>query len=76
MTADQLRQAWNATPFVPFTVHTTEGQSFRVPDRDHFHVFPNDHLAAVAHPSGTVTVLNILNISGLSHDIEHFRPIA
>ncbi len=37
-----IRHLVDATPFVPFTIHTANGRTFRVPTVDHVAVTPNN----------------------------------
>jgi hypothetical protein len=41
MTLEQIREVHHATPFRPFTLHTADGKSVRVPHPDFMSVSPS-----------------------------------
>jgi len=64
MTHD-IRQRLHAQPFLPFTIHTSDGREFAVPTADHAHVWPSRSRVSIWNDEGVEYVLPALHISGL-----------
>lgn len=47
MTSEQLRAVRDATPFLPFVIHLTDGRSFPIPHRDYLSISPHGRVATV-----------------------------
>jgi hypothetical protein len=67
MTADDLRELKNKTPFSPFTIHMNGGKSIKVDDPEDL-VIPRGWRtdAIVTHPSGRFAFVYIRNVSHIS----------
>ncbi len=62
-----IRNAIDAVPFVPFTIHTTNGRAFRVPTVDHIAVPPaGGRVFIFGDNEGDYDVLLPLHIAQLS----------
>jgi len=60
MIIDELKDARDAMPFYPFTIHMANGRAFRVIHRDYFWLPPGDRIA-IFHPVDSGThILDIL----------------
>ena len=63
----EIRNLINATPFVPFTIHTANGRAFRVPTIDHIAVPPaGGPVFVFGDKDGEFDVLSPLLIAHLS----------
>lgn len=62
---DQIAHLLHATPFVPFTVMTTSGESFRVPHPDHALVSPKGTRVTIYDDRDTAAMLTALHIVGI-----------
>ena len=51
MTAESLRQARDANPFIPYSLRLSDGSIYMVPHPDYVSVSPNGELAALAMPN-------------------------
>jgi hypothetical protein len=69
MIAD-VRERLGIRPFVPFTIHVADGQSYRVPTPDHAHVWPTRARVSVFTEEGALQILPGLLISGITVDSE------
>ena len=70
---DNVRQLINAEPFVPFTIHTADGSTLRVPTVDHVAVTPGAKRIFVFNDNGSYEVLSPLLIARVS--VESGDPI-
>jgi hypothetical protein len=50
MKPEKLREAMHAAPFQPFTIHTADGRSLRVPHSDFIAIMGNGRTAFVTSP--------------------------
>jgi hypothetical protein len=66
MTGD-IRKHLEETPFVPFSVRTTDGREYLVPTVDHIYLPPTGGRVVISDDEGVVIVLPGLHISGLVH---------
>jgi hypothetical protein len=66
MTGD-IRKHLEETPFVPFSVRTTDGREYPVPTVDHIYLPPTGGRVVISDDEGVVIVLPGLHISGLVH---------
>jgi hypothetical protein len=62
-----IRKHLEMTPFVPFSIQTTDGQEYAVPTIDHIYLPPVGGRVVVSDDKGAVVVLPGLLISGLVH---------
>ncbi len=63
----EIRRHLQLTPFVPFSVRTTDGREHPVPTIDHVWLHPGGRRVAISDDHGLVVVLPALMISGLVH---------
>lgn len=66
MTGD-IRKHLEATPFVPFTVRTSDGREYPVTTVDHIYLPPSGGRVVISDDAGVVVVLPGLMITGLVH---------
>ena len=62
-----IRKHLEETPFVPFSVRTTDGREYPVPTVDHIYLPPTGGRVVISDDEGVVIVLSGLHISGLVH---------
>ena len=63
----EIRKLIDATPFVPFTIHTANGRAFRVPTVDHIALPPaGGRVFVFGDKAGDYEVLSPLLIAHLS----------
>jgi hypothetical protein len=67
MTADQLRDYKNKTPFTPFTIHMTDGTEFRITDPESL-VLPKGWTAdaLLTKPRGRFSFIYLRNVTHIS----------
>jgi len=66
MTRKQIEAAIEES--IPFTIRLADGRSYRVPHRDYISLPPKDATVAVVYEDdGTVHVLPLLTMTGISH---------
>jgi hypothetical protein len=66
MTAQQLREVVQASPFVPFTLHMANGRSFHVPHPDFISQHPEGgRIAFVYLPNGASSIVDIYLVTEL-----------
>jgi hypothetical protein len=69
MIAPQLREARDAVPFRPFTIHLTDGRSYRVAHRDFLLITTSGRVAVVHQPTtDALDLLDVMLISSLAID--------
>jgi hypothetical protein len=66
MTGD-IRKHLQITPFVPFSVRTSDGREYSVPTIDHIYLPPLGGRVVISDDQGVVVVLPGLMITGLVH---------
>lgn len=59
MTAQELRDAHQAKPFQPFTIHLADGRSFPVPGPDFLFVAPSGGTVIVYGEGDSLNILDI-----------------
>jgi hypothetical protein len=62
-----IRKHLEITPFVPFSVRTSDGREYLVPTIDHIYLPPSGGRVVISDDQGVVVVLPGLMISGLVH---------
>ena len=65
MTGD-IRKHLQITPFVPFSVRTSDGRKYPVPTIDHIYLPPSGGRVVISDDRGVVAVLPGLMITGLA----------
>ncbi len=60
MTVQQLRAAWRAVPFRPFTLHMADGRSFTVPHPDFLSMSPTGRTVIVYQEDDEFSILDLL----------------
>jgi len=66
MTGD-IRRHLQITPFVPFSVRTSDGREYPVPTIDQIYLPPSGGRVVISDDQGVVVVLPGLMITGLVH---------
>lgn len=61
---DELKRLTKAMPFMPFTLHMTDGRAFRIPHPDHISVMAKG-LIVVQDDEGVVNLLRPLLLAGI-----------
>ena len=64
MVAD-VKDRLNTTPFVPFTIRTSDGREYSVPTADHAFVTPRGNRVVVIADDGATNVLGPLHINAI-----------
>ena len=64
MIAD-IRDRCAQTPFIPFSIRTSDGREYPVPAVDHIYFPPGGRRLFVSDDKGIVSILTPLRISGL-----------
>ena len=65
MTRD-IQQRLAAAPFLPFTIHTTDGRGYEVPTPDHAHVYPSGGRVSVYTDDDREFILPALHLSRIA----------
>jgi hypothetical protein len=60
MTVQQLRAAYRATPFRPFSIHMADGRSFPVPHPDFLSMSPTGRTVIVYQENDEFSILDLL----------------
>ena len=63
MTIEQLKDAYDATPFRPFNLHMADGRSISVHHRDFMLTVPKGRTIVVATPAGRLHILDLLMVT-------------
>jgi hypothetical protein len=66
MMLDQLRAAYNATPFQPFTIHMADGRKFDVPDWEFISFSYSGRTIIVQHLNDSFTVVDVQQVKELA----------
>ena len=66
MTGD-IRKHLQISPFVPFSVRTSDGREYPVPTIDHIYLPPSGGRVVISDNEGVVVALSGLMITGLVH---------
>ena len=64
MTSQQLRETRDANPFRPFTIHLTNGRTFRVPHRDFVSISPTGRTVMI-YKEDAFSILDMLLVTEL-----------
>jgi hypothetical protein len=65
MTVEQLRNAYSAQPFRPFTIHLADGREVPVLSREFIMSVPSGHTVVVCQPDDTLNIIDLLLITDL-----------
>ena len=65
MTIEQLRNAYQATPFQPFTLHLADGRQIPVLSREFILAFPSGRTIAVCQPDDSMNIIDLLLVTDL-----------
>ena len=68
MNIEHLRSLRDAAPFTPFTIHMTDGQSFRVPHRDFVVTSPGGRTVIVYRSPEEFSFVDLLLVTELAVD--------
>lgn len=69
MTIEQLRAAYQAQPFKPFTLHLADGREIPVQHREFMMTVPSGRTIVVAQPDDAVNIIDLLLVTDLE-----FKP--
>jgi hypothetical protein len=75
MTLEYLRGAQRKQPFVPFSIHMTDGRSFPVPHSDFISIHPTGRLVFVHEDKGGSHVLDRMLMTEIAYS-ENGEPEA
>jgi hypothetical protein len=62
---DEIRKRLERTPFIPFSVRTSDGHEYSVPTIDHAHIAPGGNRVVVFDDEGTSAILRTLHINSV-----------
>jgi hypothetical protein len=65
MTGEHLRATRDANPFQAFTIHLTDGRSFRIPHRDYLSMTLGGRTAIVYHGHDSLSIVDVRLITEL-----------
>jgi hypothetical protein len=65
MTVEQLRNAYSAQPFRPFTIHLADGREVPVLSREFMMTVPSGRTVVVCQPDDTLNIIDLLLITDL-----------
>jgi hypothetical protein len=74
MTTDQLRAAYKAVPFRPFTLRMVDGRSHKIDRPEFFSYRPGTRTAVTVGPKGEFDIFDTMLIRELSFDQEIEPP--
>lgn len=74
MTSDQLRAAFTAKPFAPFTMRLADGSTVRVPSPGFMWLHPGGRTVFVATCDGGHIVIDLLLVAALEVSNGRARP--
>lgn len=70
MTIQEFRNLYDATPFRPFFMHTADGHTVEIKNRDFALPSPAGRTVIVYQPDGSFNVVDLLLVTRLSADPE------
>ena len=65
MTIQELRSAYEAAPFRPFTMHLADGRNIPVQHREFMMTVPDGRTIVIAQPDGTLNIIDLLLVTDL-----------
>jgi hypothetical protein len=68
MTIEQLRAAYEAQPFRPFTLHLADGRDVPVSHREFMMTVPSGRTTVVAQPDDWVNIIDLLLVTDLEFE--------
>jgi hypothetical protein len=70
MTAEQVRTAREASPFIPFTLYLTDGRSFHIHHRDYISLPPGaGRIAMIYHQVESASLIDLYLVTELRFDV-------
>ncbi len=69
-----IRTLLYAQPFVPFTVHVSDGREFQVHTQDHAHIRPGGARISIFTDEGKEFILAARMLTGVAFDESHPEP--
>jgi hypothetical protein len=69
VTIEQLRAAYNALPFKPFTLHLADGRQIPVSSREFIMTVPSGRTVFICQPDDTTNIVDLLLVTDLE-----FKP--
>lgn len=68
VTLDQIRDAYNAQPFLPFVLHLADGREILVRSREFIMRAPGGRTITVYQPDGRANVVDLLLVTDLEFE--------
>jgi hypothetical protein len=68
MTIEQMRKAYEAQPFLPFTLHLADGREILVRSREFMTAAPIGRTIGVHQPEGRRNVIDLLLVTDLEFE--------
>jgi hypothetical protein len=65
MTIDKIREAYEAQPFRPFTLHLADGRELPVPHREFLALFPSGRTIIICGPGDAHNVVDLYLVTDL-----------
>ncbi|HUY34123.1 MAG TPA: hypothetical protein VMV69_15350 [Pirellulales bacterium] len=65
MTIERLREAYQAQPFRPFTIHLADGRQIPVLHRDFVMAVPSGRTVIVCQPDDSLNIIDLLLVTDL-----------
>ncbi len=65
MTIERLREAYEAQPFRPFTMHLADGRQIPVLHRDFVMAVPSGRTVIVCQPDDSLNIIDLLLVTDL-----------
>ena len=65
MTIENLRDFYDAKPFLPFTIHLADGRGIEVRQRDFIATAPSGRTVTVYQPDDSLNVIDLLLVTDL-----------
>ena len=62
---DEIRKRLQRVPFIPFSVRTSDGHEYSVPNVDHAFITPRGNRVVVVDDEGTTAFLAPIHINGV-----------
>ncbi len=65
MTLDQIREAYDARPFLPFILHLADGREIAIRSREFMMPAPSGRTISVYQPEGRTNIIDLLLVTDL-----------
>ena len=71
---EEIRELNRAEPFMPYTIHTTDGKALFVKHPDYCFISPGDYVVYVFQTENKRTVVAVSNIASVEHGVREASP--